>query len=374
MMTIKRILAFTLLLAFASITSANCLPEDATPADVRSVLECQLGEPTANTAPARTDQLAFWRQQATSFEELAGTYESSGQRSLQVLSNNLKTRAELAAADMSKFEQTGDVCNVAAYKDNTWFWGAGLRLNRVNSRTDLQAPTMAGCAGTPEIPAMSLVDQVQESCESAESCNQGLAAVEPLTMALRSTRAVARLNSESALTTLQQQITEKDEAWDRYLFESKPLWPWELAFTDWWHDRYDDTYAQGFRRPPPKQIILMHPSIGAEWIDNATDGDRFAPTIYVEIVGVNYWDDTNRWFRDSWLSSLSGASLAVTVTDRPGINTVGAGPLLTFDNTFEVGINYYGEGEFGVMVGINLMKLWKGDYEKRVNRLKNAGR
>lgn len=373
-MTIKRILAFTLLLAFASITSANCLPEDATPADVRSVLECQLGEPTANTAPARTDQLAFWRQQATSFEELAGTYESSGQRSLQVLSNNLKTRAELAAADMSKFEQTGDVCNVAAYKDTTWFWGAGLRLNRVNSRTDLQAPTMAGCAGTPEIPAMSLVDQVQESCESAESCNQGLAAVEPLTMALRSTRAVARLNSESALTTLQQQITEKDEAWDRYLFESKPLWPWELAFTDWWHDRYDDTYAQGFRRPPPKQIILMHPSIGAEWIDNATDGDRFAPTIYVEIVGVNYWDDTNRWFRDSWLSSLSGASLAVTVTDRPGINTVGAGPLLTFDNTFEVGINYYGEGEFGVMVGINLMKLWKGDYEKRVNRLKNAGR
>ena len=35
----------------------------------------------------------------------------------------------------------------------------------------------------------------------------------------------------------------------------------------------------------------MHPSIGAEWIDNATDGDRLAPTIYVEVIGINYWNE-----------------------------------------------------------------------------------
>lgn len=373
-MNTKHLLAFTLLLACASIANGNCLPDDATPADVRTVLECELGEPSANPEMSQTDQLSFWQAQAASFEELAGTYEPPGQRSLHMLSNNLKARAELAAADMRKFEQTGNLCDLAAYKDNTWFWGAGLRLNRINSRADAQPSALAGCASTPEIPAISLVDQVREACESAESCTQGLKAAEPLTNALRNVRAVARTNSENALSILQQQVTEKNEAWNRYLFESKPLWPWELAFTDWWHDRYDDTYTQGFRRPPPKQMILMHPSIGAEWIDKATNGDRFAPTIYVEIVGVNYWNETNRWFSDSWLSSLSGASLAVTVTDRPGINTVGVGPLLTFDNTFEVGINYYGESEFGIMVGFNLMKLWKDDYEKRVRRLKDARR
>ncbi len=370
-MNTKHLLAFTLLLACASIANGNCLPENETPTDVRAVLECKFGKPSANSGNSYTDLLATWQAQVASFEELAGTYESSGLRSLQILSNNLKTRAELAAADMRKFEQTGKVCELAAYKDNTWFWGEGLKLNRVNFRPDSQEPEQEGCASTPKIPEISLVDQVQKACKSAEPCKQVLKAVEPLIKALRNARSIALPNSDIALSILQQQVTEKNEAWDRYLFESKPLWPWELAFTDWWHDRYDDTYTQGFRRPPPKQMILMHPSIGAEWIDKATDGDRFAPTIYVEIVGVNYWNETNRWFSDSWLSSLSGASLAVTVTDRPGINTVGVGPLLTFDNTFEVGINYYGESEFGIMVGFNLMKLWRNDYEKRVHSLEN---
>ncbi|WP_138438965.1 hypothetical protein [Marinobacter alexandrii] len=373
-MTAQHILASALLLAYASIANGNCSPENATPADVRTFLVCTLDKTTIDMATTETDQLIFWQLQAAGYEELAGTFESSGQNSLQLLSNNLKARAELAAADIGKLEQKGNVCDLAAYKDNSWFWGPGLRLNRINARQDSQDLAQAGCASTPEIPAISLVDQVQKACESAESCNQGLKAVQPLAKALRNSRAQARTNSRNFLSILQQQITKKDDAWDRYLFESKPLWPWELAFTDWWHDRYDDTYTQGFRRPPPKQIILMHPSIGAEWIDKATDGDRFAPTIYVEVIGINYWDESNRWFKDTWLSNLSGTSLAITVTDRPGISTAGVGPLLTFDNTFEVGINYYGESEFGIMLGFNLMKLWKDEYEKQVRSLKKVRR
>lgn len=371
MKTSKRLAFSAALMALAAIANSNCLPEKPTPEDVRVVLECELSETTGEMATTKTDQIIFWQTQAATYEQLAGIYESSGQDSLQRLSNNLKARAKLAAADIGRLEQTGNVCDLAAYKDNSWFWGAGLRLNRINSRQDAQDLRQAGCASTPEIPAISIVDQVLQACESAQSCNQGLKATQPLAEALRNSRALAQVNSRNVLSILQQQTIEKDEAWNRYLYESKPLWPWELAVTDWWHDRYDDTYAQGFRRPPPKQIILMHPSIGAEWVDKATDGDRLAPTIYVEVIGINYWKETNRWFKDSWLSSLSGASLAVTVTDRPGINTAGIGPLLTFDNTFEVGINYYGESEFGLMVGFNLMKLWRNDYADRVNRLKN---
>ena len=87
-------------MAFAAFANSNCLPEKATPGDVRVVLECELSETAGELATKKTDQMIFWQSQAATYEELAGSYESSGQDSLLRLSNNLQARAKLAAADI----------------------------------------------------------------------------------------------------------------------------------------------------------------------------------------------------------------------------------------------------------------------------------
>ena len=54
------------------------------------------------------------------------------------------------------------------------------------------------------------------------------------------------------------------------------------------------------------------------------------PVLYLELIGVNRWNEKDRWIDVPALRYLSGASLIVSYADREGMKDTGYGFMLTF--------------------------------------------
>lgn len=344
---------------------ADCSTVGALLKDVEKVLECELNIETEEfDHPSIEEQISFWDNQARVFEDFVEFYQSKNLPSLVKISENFHQRALLAARDMRLTVDSGNVCNLAAYKGGAWNWHNSKepKLSRIDIRSENRN---SACASTQKISSLNLEEEIGAACgKPKDSCEETLNIAEQLILELKKSFNVADKISEKVITKITQRVTEKNKKIQQYLFDSKPLWPWEIAINDFVYDRYGDSYSEGFRRPPKRQIIVLHPSVGFEWINDAPRGERLAPSVYIELIGINYWDKNHRLFESPILSSLSGISAAVTLTDREGVSTVGAGPLFTFSNRFEVGINYYHQNnEVGILFGFNLMNLWRDKYQ-----------
>ena len=58
------------------------------------------------------------------------------------------------------------------------------------------------------------------------------------------------------------------------------------------------------------------------------------------------------------------------LSDRVGVNNVGGGLMVTLANDYQVGVNYYGNGDVGVVVSMNLMNLFRDSYVSAVRKWK----
>lgn len=72
-------------------------------------------------------------------------------------------------------------------------------------------------------------------------------------------------------------------------------------------------------------MILLHPSIAMEYIQDASDGSEFSESLVVEAVGLNRWrwEDGDAKMRNPWGVSLIGA-----YSDRNDVEDLGWGVIL----------------------------------------------
>lgn len=85
--------------------------------------------------------------------------------------------------------------------------------------------------------------------------------------------------------------------WDLYSNDTRVQYPWEMLLNGYLYQQDINQLGaeQGRdvalvnRLPPDHQIILLHPGVGLEYVDDATDGSRLEPAVVMEWLGFNTW-------------------------------------------------------------------------------------
>lgn len=173
----------------------------------------------------------------------------------------------------------------------------------------------------------------------------------------------ARLG-QPTVSGLLDKVAEVNADWDRFLFDSKAMYPWSLWLTDVVNRRRNDyAHRHGLLEPPDTQYFLLHPAPGFGFVHAADDGDQLAPTVYVELLGFNRWR----------ARYLTGVSAIVEYADRAGVEDVSYGALFTFANRYSVGVTA-GGGEVGVTLGLDLANLYRDRLQPQIRRIRAGAR
>lgn len=183
---------------------------------------------------------------------------------------------------------------------------------------------------------------------------------------------LAAVASQTTIDAAAEQVAAKEALWNKYLYDSKPMLPFDFMITDaltgGWSDNGD--FGDGFRAPPKTQYFVLHPAAAVEYVSGALDGQQMKPVLYLEIFGANRWNAKDR-IDMPVLNRWSGASLIVSYADRAGLKDTGYGALFTFDNVYSIGITRYG-AKSGVFLSLDLANLWRDKYKPQYEKFKNT--
>ncbi len=215
---------------------------------------------------------------------------------------------------------------------------------------------------SPAAPPVTVKTVLEEACQGeGESCPQthqwGLELVKSIELA----KAVATFYGQTLIRDLAEHARDVDSQWDAYLFQSKAMYPLDLIVTDWAMKQWWDygKSEQGLRLPPEYQFFLLHPAPGFEYVSGAADGEQLSPTVYVELLGFNKWD----------ARGFSGVSLIAAYADRGGIDDVRGGLLFTYASKLSIAVTG-GDGETGVVLGLDLANWYTAKLKPAVDRLR----
>ena len=136
--------------------------------------------------------------------------------------------------------------------------------------------------------------------------------------------------------------------WDEYLETTRGMTSLELMLNSW---RYRRDEAERFRGPPRSQWVVLHPEIVFEYVDGASDGEKFDEALALNLFGVDYWQE-DRWYVPS------GGSLTLLYNDRADVDDLGIGVQLFFRSVYSIGYSNR-DGDDGVFVSVDLLKLFR---------------
>jgi hypothetical protein len=252
-----------------------------------------------------------------------------------------------------------------------------------DSLTDIALPRNSAWKLSNTLLLMSIRDHgmvnfkqtIDSACEdvTSEVCKRSIQLGKPFITAWKKADYISQQLSEDVLKQISGAISKKDEIWNTFLYDSKPMYPQDLFMTDlmnkqWYSD--ETRYGDGFPAPPRTQYFFLHPSFAVENVASAADGEEMKPVFYLELFGANRWNPDDRWIDAKYLRALSGFSLIASYADRAGIKEVGYGGLLTFDNVYSIGITDY-DGETGFFISIDLANLWREKYKSGYEKYKS---
>lgn len=130
--------------------------------------------------------------------------------------------------------------------------------------------------------------------------------------------------------------------WYAYRDEALPQYPWEWLVNSAYIGRHDDRERDehhqpiGPRVPPGLQIILLHPGVGLEYRDTASNSSgksKFQPAIYLEAAGFYKWS----WDEETGaMLGGRGISAVVSYTKRDTLTEVGYGLLFHWRKSAEL--------------------------------------
>ncbi|OAI51026.1 hypothetical protein AYO46_08795 [Betaproteobacteria bacterium SCGC AG-212-J23] len=229
---------------------------------------------------------------------------------------------------------------------------------------------------TPKpLPLIQVRTGLDADCATPDSalCASALRTGKAMMLQWRLADTLAAVASQTTLDAVAGQVAAKEAIWNQYLYESKPMLPFDFMLTDWlsggWSENRD--FGKGFPVPPRTQYFLLHPAAAVEYASGAADGQQMKPTLYLEVIGANRWDPKQRWIDAPVLNKWSGVSLIVSYADREGIKDTGYGALFTFDNVYSIGVSRYGS-KTGVFLSLDLANLWRDKYKPQYEKYKNT--
>lgn len=266
-------------------------------------------------------------------------------------------RARAALDQLANF-QSDDVPSNAFFARETWKVNPNFLLNE-----------------NDQLPILDFLPALAADCEvrNSRTCEKAIADGKIWILAWTKADRLSGEISNKVIALVAKQVDAKDKLWNTYLYDSKPMLPFDFIFTDWMNkgytDKKSDQYPNGFRGPPDTQWFLLHPSFGVEYASAAKDGEQLEPVLYLELVGANRWNEADRWFNKPYLNKFSGFSVIASYADRDGIKDTGYGVLLTFDNVYSVGITQYGS-ETGVFFSLDMANLFRNKYKPRYEKYK----
>ena len=165
-----------------------------------------------------------------------------------------------------------------------------------------------------------------------------------------------------------------DDQWKGYFNEALPQYWWEVAFNGQFMDQEcakDSTGMQvGFCKVPESQFILLHPATSLQWVNGADNTDDLAPAFVVEVFGRNSW----RWdpqLKDGVLYGQLGWSVIAAYSNPGGgKENWSYGLMVHKGRKLNLGVTTSGNGQYSILVNINLAEWAFANKEKYLDYLK----
>ena len=331
--------------------------------------------------------IGAWEEIAAAFEKLgkeAPDVSMGGQPSMRSTYKELFKRADTTKNDLKFAVETG------AFRGNADMARQQVMCGKEGTSGGYCPPYYADTWHKPvklnllrswgldknELKPLDIKGAVNAFCgdKASEICKTTLVQGRELILQWELADRISAIASNEVIRVISNQIAEKESLWNKYLYDSKPMFPPDIFATDLISKRwsYSDQFPEGFRSPPRTQWFFLHPSFGVEYASAAKDGDQMKPILYVEIIGANRWNEKERWLDLLGLRYFSGFSIIASYADRDGIKDTGYGGLFTFSNVYSIGVTRYGS-DTGVFLSLDLANLfrekYKPDYEKYKNKL-----
>jgi hypothetical protein len=302
-----------------------------------------------------SQMLPNWFQLAEAFSQLAKQAE---QLPIESAFSAVAKRARGAANKVAEAKDADSLPDISLPRNSAWKLNNTLLLMKIDDHG-----------------IVNIKQAIDSACEdvTSEVCKRTIKLGKPFITAWKKADYTSQQLSDVILKQISGTISNKDKAWNAFLYDSKPMYPQDLFMTDlmnkqWYSDEM--RYSEGFPSPPRTQYFFLHPSFAVENLASAPDGEEMKPVFYLELFGANRWNPDDRWVDVKYLRAWSGFSLIASYADRGGIEEVGYGGLFTFDNVYSIGITDYG-GETGFFISIDLANLWREKYKSGYEKYKS---
>lgn len=336
-----------------------------------------------------TSELKLWFDQQLTAAEIPdqGDLQESHLQAVEAIMQRLSSTVRSHAADFENANRPGSLAlrTVAArlasetpsqttgsspttvIDDNDGGWGVQLD-------DDLYGPDASNR------PMFSpRLDLLQPNCQpqtDTDNCRAAIEAMVDLVRVANLMQAVhQRADRSLGVNLLAYQRAEV--MWDLYTNEARVQYPWEMLLNGYIYQRDINRLEadQGHelalvdRLPPDRQIILLHPGVGLEYVDDASDGGRLEPAVVMEWVGFNSWRYRGSGSNVTMARPL-GVSLVTTLSDRNGSKNVGHGLAFHWNHTMTTGITWRSGGEVGLFISIGLADRFSSE-QGRLSKIKD---
>ncbi|GEM_PF-2785496 len=294
-----------------------------------------------------------WRDLAGRFAALANDAPAASELRTQL--GSLAKRATATGNELAQALISGsDLPDISLNSAGAWKANQDIALRAIR-----------------DFSSLNFGETLKNACETAVNCDKVLGQGRVLVGELSIAQFIVEKFSGEAINSVSEKVAAKNRLWDQYLYDSKPMLPFDFFLTDLANRKFQesDQYPDGFRPPPDTQWFLMHPAAALEYVGDAPEGEQFKPALYVEVIGVNRWREEARWFDLPLLKYFSGVSLVVSYADRAGVSDMGVGGLFVFGNVYSLGVVSY-DGDGGVFLSLDLANLWREKYKPRYESLK----
>jgi hypothetical protein len=185
---------------------------------------------------------------------------------------------------------------------------------------------------------------------NAPECTQGYLQAKQLVRYVTVTKRALDYFATRDVHSIAVQVNMLEKRWEHYFNDARSQFFWELGINGWLYGTANKG-KEGLLSPPDYQVLVLHPSVGLEYVD-AKAGDRFREAIVLEGIGINKW----AW-KDDKMKLPLGMSLIGVYGDRSSVPQVGYGALFHYNNNLSLGVTRRGS-ETGVILSLDLAKLF----------------
>ena len=143
-------------------------------------------------------------------------------------------------------------------------------------------------------------------------------------------------SNDKAAEGIARHYSVTHQRWKNYLSDTGFQYPWELTFNKMLHGGFNEVARN--RPAPTSRLVALHPTAGIYYSTELADGNDADLIAILKLIGIKRWsfDQATNRPRHVW-----GASLTSTAADLEGIDDVGIGILLEY-NQFSLGYSKHG--------------------------------